>query len=101
MIVDLPEPFGPAKTRKRNDRAMLPYAAGSWIFLTRLVTLPVLSTFTNQPSFTTSNSSTSSNAERLAALVAAIDALRKVLLVNGAFVTFRVSRVDESFVAMW
>jgi hypothetical protein len=48
----------PANTRKRSDRAMAFYAAGSSIRFTRLVTFPLLSTFTNQPSFTTNNSST-------------------------------------------
>lgn len=53
-----PDPFGPANTRKRSDRAMAVQAAGSLIRFTRLVTLPDLSTFTSQPSFTTSSSST-------------------------------------------
>ncbi len=75
-------------------------AAGNWIRRTRLVTFPLLSTFTNHPSFTTSNSSTSSNAFRLAAFVAFSEARRKVLLVSGAFMAFRPGRVAEFFVAM-
>ncbi|HRQ84857.1 MAG TPA: hypothetical protein PLV70_07065 [Flavobacteriales bacterium] len=80
-------------------------AAGNWIRRTRLVTFPLLSTFTNHPSFTTSNSSTSSNALRLDQSLPAIppafsEARRKVLLVSGAFMAFRPGRVAEFFVAM-
>lgn len=90
----------PANTRNRSDRAMADQAAGSLIRFTRLVTLPVLSTFTSQPSFTTSSSSTCSNAERLADLVAEAETRRRVLLVSGALAVLRGVRAVVDFEAM-
>lgn len=64
------------------------------------MTFPFLSTFTNQPSFTTSNSSTSSKADRLAALVADSETRRKVLVVSGALDALRGDPAEVLFVAM-
>ena len=98
-MILLPEPLGPANTRRRSVLGILPYFGKLMRSkrFTRRLTVPFLSTITNQPSFSTIMVFRTVKASSAARLVAFLKAL--FMASPSALGFFRMVTFDR-FVAM-